>query len=359
MAGSTVLLNGLPPNQTRTSNNVQFLRSYDSSFPALRTVGAFLTAQNSFVQPPELSWQPDQNWTTLAPSGSGVPRSLDSAIVGLYGGSASQIEFVETSAVTEAVSHFLVAPSDPNATVKINIGWCENDYQLDIARLDDRISYKRIIDRAAEMGLSHILFAPRNSDVSSRENNSDPWGWEQLLWFGYGQRLRMGLWRPGDPVVASLQEMLDYFKLRGVKPVAYVYPILAFLAGTLPGGGNPPWIVQGTYMHASRQRRGNEFRRAVAETAQLGGILRSNLANEQFIQWLPETMIQFAEQMGAGGFSFDLTYWEEGLPVASEYAQWAGWRRSVATPGYTSFILTSWLPRSDVTQVGFKDWGSA
>ena len=27
------------------------------------------------------------------------------------------------------------------------------------------------------------------------------------------------------------------------------------------------------------------------------------------------------------GFSFDLTYWEEHLPVASEYAQWAGWRK--------------------------------
>jgi len=39
----------------------------------------------------------------------------------------------------------------------------------------------------------------------------------------YGQRLRMGLWKPGDAVVDSLQEMLDHFKLRGVKPVAYVY----------------------------------------------------------------------------------------------------------------------------------------
>lgn len=56
------------------------------------------------------------------------------------------------------------------------------------------------------------------------------------------------------------------------------------------------------------------------------GILRSNLANEEFIEWLPETMLAFAEQTGAGGFSFDLTYWEESLPVASEYAQWAGWR---------------------------------
>jgi hypothetical protein len=32
----------------------------------------------------------------------------------------------------------------------------------------------------------------------------------------------MGLWKPGDAVADSLQEMLDHFKLRGVKPVAYV-----------------------------------------------------------------------------------------------------------------------------------------
>jgi hypothetical protein len=78
-----------------------------------------------------------------------------------------------------------VAPAEDNVTVKINIAWCENDYQLDISLAEDRETYKRIIDRAAEMGLSHILFAPRNSDISSDQNNTDPWGWEQLLWFGY------------------------------------------------------------------------------------------------------------------------------------------------------------------------------
>ena len=35
--------------------------------------------------------------------------------------------------------------------------------------------------------------------------------------------------------------------LRGVRPVAYVYPILAFLRGTYPRGASPPWIVPGTY----------------------------------------------------------------------------------------------------------------
>lgn len=101
----------------------------------------------------------------------------------------------------------------------------------------------------------------------------------------------------------------------------YVYPILAFLAGTLPDGGSPPWIVQGTYMGERAPSPP-----LADKVPHLAGVVRSNLANEEFIQWLPETMLQFAEHTGAGGFSFDLTYWEEQLPVASDYAQWAGWR---------------------------------
>ena len=35
-----------------------------------------------------------------------------------------------------------------------------------------------------------------------------------------GQRLRLGLWKPGDALPASLTEMLDYMKSKAVKPVA-------------------------------------------------------------------------------------------------------------------------------------------
>jgi hypothetical protein len=310
MDGVILTSGGEAPGDARTASNVKFQRWADGD-DNRTTSGAFLTAQNQFVDPSSsLSWVMDQNWTASA-----GPKTLDSAIIGLYcQESTSQLELAEAAAMTRAVEHFLVAPSTSDRTVKINIAWCENDYQLDIALEEDRETYKRIIDRAAEMGLTHILFAPRNSDVSSRENNTDPWGWEQILWFGMGQKLRMGEWKPGDPLAASTQELLDYFKHKGVKPVAYIYPILAFLAGTLPGGGSPPWIVHGTYSSGSDVDVG-------------AGILRSNLANEEFIQWLPETMLAFANATGAGGFSFDLTYWEENLPVASGYAQWAGWRQ--------------------------------
>lgn len=92
-----------------------------------------------------------------------------------------------------------------------------------------------------------------------------------------------------------------------------MYPILAFLAHTLPGGGSPSWITQGTYMSSASNAdvggdslvsslQGKEP--ASPQLGEGGGVLRSNLANEEFIKWLPETMLAFAEQTGAGGFSF-------------------------------------------------------
>ena len=51
-------------------------------------------------------------------------------------------------------------------------------------------------------------------------------------------------------------------------------------------------------------------------------------------QWLPQTMLAFANQTGAGGFSFDYTYFEQGKPGGtpweSQYAQWNGWRAILA-----------------------------
>ena len=171
-------------------------------------------------------------------------------------GAKRALDVGEQRAIVACLRDYLVVPPSPNATVMINIAWTENDFQLDIADPGNRTIYKRIIDRAADFGITHILFAPRNSDVSDRGNNTDAWGWEQILWFGMGQRLRLGLWEPGDPLPESLIEMLTYMKSKAVKPVAYVYPILAFLAGTVgcpkgegrcDSGTNPPWIVNGSY----------------------------------------------------------------------------------------------------------------
>merc|ERR1712166_754016 len=180
---------------------------------------------------------------------------IDAGLIGITGALTGEtlpppalpLDVAEQQAMVACLREYLVVPQSPNSTVKINIGWTENDFQLDIADEGNRTLYKRIIDRAAAFGITHLVFAPQNSDVSCMQNNTDAWKWEQVLWFGMGQRLRLGLWKPGDALPASLIEMLSYMQSAGVKPVAYVYPILAFLAGTYPGGTNPPWIVTGSY----------------------------------------------------------------------------------------------------------------
>jgi hypothetical protein len=167
-----------------------------------------------------------------------------------------------------------------------------------------------------------------------------------------GQRLRMGLWAPGQPLPPSLLEMLGHFRLRGVRPVAYIYPILGFLAGTLPGGASPPWIVNGTYLAAATPASPTSptspastasaispasaaaALRAAAAAPLRSGPLRSDLASPALQRWLPDTMLAFANATGAGGFSFDYTYFEQGAPGGrpweSQLAQWAGWRTILA-----------------------------
>ena len=253
-----------------------------------------------------------------------------------------QLDVGEQKAMVSCLREYLVVPPSPNSTVKINVAWTENDFQLDIADAGNRSIYKRIVDRCADFGITHILFAPCNSDVSDRQNNTDAWGWEQILWFGMGQRLRLGLWSPGDALPASLLEMLDYMKAKGVKPVAYVYPILAFLAGTVgcaPGAGrckqgtNPPWIVNGSYDLEDRSAAGRGPLSLRGESG--NGPMRASLAAASLQQWLPDTMVAFAAQTGAGGFGFDYTYFEQNADgkagpfpstPASQYSQWTGWR---------------------------------
>lgn len=298
--------------------------------PALSSRGALFTVANpylsvqigTYLSPAgvTVSYAPSITWRTAE------PMAVDLGVLGLHALSGRLLappadpldESEQTAMVSALRAHLVTPPSGP--TVKLHVPWTENDYQLDIALAADRAAYKRIIDRAAQMGVSHVVFAPRNSDVSCKRNNSDAWGWEQLLWFGMGQRLRLGEWTPADPLPPSLAEMLAYFASRRVRPVAYVYPILGFLAGTYPNGTNPPWIVHGTYAHplphgdGEPRGRGPVPRRPSrpepigrAGTAP-NGPLRSCLASPELQRWLPETLLSFARATGAGGFSFDYTY---------------------------------------------------
>ena len=58
----------------------------------------------------------------------------------------------------------------PTRPLNIMVGWCVNDYQIDVAGAEGRAEYRRIIDRAAELGAQHVLYAPSNTALSRRED---------------------------------------------------------------------------------------------------------------------------------------------------------------------------------------------
>ena len=202
----------------------------------------------------------------------------------------------EVAAYTDLVRAFLLyRPARP---LNIMVGWCVNDYQIDVATPDGRTEYRRIIDRAADLGAEYVLYAPSNSAVSRREASVDDWSWEHTLWLGLGQQLRSGTWDvKSGAIPPSVREMLDYAASKKVKLVAYVYPVLPFAQ-------NPAWLVSGS----------NNPSRKYA-----------NLGNRALQDWLIETLVTFQQRTGIGGYSFDHTFLSyEGT---SRYAQWAGWRR--------------------------------
>lgn len=198
----------------------------------------------------------------------------------------------EIAAFLGCVRAFILPSS--HKTTKIHVGWTENDYQIDVATEAGREEYKKIIDRAAELGCDHLLFAPSNTALAQEKYDTDEWHWEHVLWLGLGQKIRKGEWNPeSDQVPAAVEELLDYARAKNIKLVAYVYPILPFAQ-------NPEWLV-GEHKDAA------------------------SLASRSLQDWLIKNMLSFYRRTGIGGFAFDYAFlW---LPGATQYAQWWGWRR--------------------------------
>ncbi|HMA53480.1 MAG TPA: hypothetical protein VKT17_03415, partial [Acidobacteriota bacterium] len=142
----------------------------------------------------------------------------------LLAGSPS-IDINESNALVDCVRSFLLYY--PGRSVRVHIPWCENDYQIDVGTAEGVEEYKRIMDRASELGVTHLLYTPANGSLSRLEDNADSWGWENVLWFGLGQKLRKGEWDPRrDDVPAGLKAMLDHAASKNLKLMAYAYPSL-------------------------------------------------------------------------------------------------------------------------------------
>ncbi|HSL23946.1 MAG TPA: hypothetical protein VK886_20600 [Vicinamibacterales bacterium] len=212
------------------------------------------------------------------------------------------MDAAEVAAFTAAV-HALM-PYRPERPLNLFVGWCVNDYQIDIATEAGRAEYKRVIDRAAELGAEHVLFAPTNSALARRDDSTDDWSWENLLWLGLGQKIRRNEWDPKTgEVPPSVREMLEYARSRRVSLVAYVYPVLAFTQ-------NPEWLV--TRPNASE-----------------GARKYASLGFRSLQDWLIETLVAFRQKTGISGYAFDHTFLN--LDGPSRYAQWFGWRRVMET----------------------------
>ena len=278
--------------------------------------GMFFVIQNPFMQWKRtdqkiaVSYVPDMDWKSaygpfavdrvcLGPyrlSGHGFPLAMvpewqyqpdpKAAI------SKSLIrDIAEWQAMTDCVRAFLLY--QPKKSVRIDIGWCENDYQIDMATPHGQAQYRRMIAQSAAMGCKHFLYTPANTLVSSKAESVDAWAWENILWLGMGQKIRKGEWSAAHGVLPpSIKTIQDYAATQGVSLAAYVYPSMKW---------RPEWNVgDGPYGGASS-------------------------ANREFQDWFIEELVSFQKNTGIGGYSFD--YWWLGYKEASLYAQWHGCRR--------------------------------
>jgi len=202
----------------------------------------------------------------------------------------------ERDAFIRCVESFLLdTPSRMNKTVKVNVAWDENDYQIDVGTDAGVTEYKRIIDRNAQFGVTHIVYEPRNTLHSSRFNTTDGWGWEGSLWFSMGEDIRELRWDPTvDKVPQDILEMVQYAETKGVGLLAYVYPCLAFQA-------------QKEYL--------------------IGNTL--NIAPIEVQDWLIHTLRSFMQKTGAQGFAWDHNIFAGSADL--RYAQWRGWMRILAS----------------------------
>jgi hypothetical protein len=212
------------------------------------------------------------------------------------GDSSRGMDKAEVEAFTDCVHAFLLPK--PSKPLNVFVGWCVNDYQIDVASPSGRTEYKRVMDRAEEIGAEYVLYAPTNSGLSRRRESADDWSWEHVLWLGLGQKIRKNEWHPGtSEIPPSVKEMLDYAASKKLKLLAYVYPVVPF-------SQNPEWLVR------SKKDPNRKY---------------ASLGVRSFQDWLIETLVAFYRHTGIGGYAFDHTFL--GYDGTSRYAQWWGWRR--------------------------------
>ena len=224
-------------NQQDTDRqHAAFLRTGRASF------GLFVTWQHPFG----LYSITSNNQTVTSSYNAGIETSYlsEGFLIGFYQLSSywhtKDINYAERQAYVNATSFFFTVPPR-NQSLKHVVGWDNNDYQIDIATEHGVEEYKRLINRCAQLGVTSITFAPSNSNVSRRDQGTDDWGWESILWMSLGEKIRLEQWKPyRDSIPPTVQYLLDYAAIKQVKLVPYVYPSLGYRSS----GQDQAWLVE-------------------------------------------------------------------------------------------------------------------
>jgi hypothetical protein len=213
-----------------------------------------------------------------------------------WGKENKKIDMGEVDAFTECVRAFLLFK--PDKSYRIHVPWCENDYQIDVATEYGEDQYKRIVNSTSALGIDHMFYTVRNTDVALIEDATDNWHWEHLLWLNMGIKIRKNEWDPRKDVLPQKTlDLMNYAQEKGVNLMAYVYPTLEFEQ-------NKSWIV---------------------ERSENRPQLVATFGSREFQDWFVETMVAFKKNTGISGYAFD--YWSMKVGNHSRYAQWYGGRR--------------------------------
>jgi hypothetical protein len=162
--------------------------------------------------------------------------------------STSKANLGELEAFQAAVKQTLL-DGRPNTRkpARVQVGWDSNDYQVDVGTDEGQATYKRMLTRDASLGITHAIWAPRNTRLSTWHNATDAWNWEETLWLGLGQHIRTAQWLPQrkDPIPQSLANIIDYGLKVNVKLLAYVYPVLPFVGDGAEPRNGAGWLYDG------------------------------------------------------------------------------------------------------------------
>ncbi|CAF3331305.1 unnamed protein product [Rotaria sp. Silwood2] len=266
----------------------------------LNTLGIFATWQHPFGHYSITS--NNQTVTSSYQIGINISYLSEGFLIGFYKLSTywhtNDINYAEREAYEKATSFFYPIPQRKQS-IKHAVGWDSNDYQIDISTSHGVEEYKRLIDRCAQLGINSLTFAPSNTNVSSRQEATDDWGWESVLWLSLGEKIRLEQWKPyRDSIPLTIQQMLDYAQFKQIKLVPYVYPPLGYRLK----GKDQAWLFPSSHCKT----------------------VCASLASVEFQQYFLQLLIDFAQITGIGGYAWDYNFFYD--TQNTEYSQWRGWQ---------------------------------